>query len=229
MPACPASSQFTKRSALYRCIPFGNFDWLEHGFSTRSASPTGSIVTLKQVHSAAVRNATRLRDRAAEGDALISNERGTWVGVRTADCVPILLADPATHAVAAIHAGWRGTAAAIAQRTVEQLAAEFGSKPGNLHAAIGPAIRVCCYEVGEEVAARFRQLFPEGLQSTGNKGRTLLDLIDANRRILIRAGVFGEQIYDSGLCTCCCAEEFHSFRRDPNDTGRMVSFIGRSD
>jgi polyphenol oxidase len=228
MPACLAAPQFLKRGDWYRCLPFEEFNWLEHAFSTRNASLPTSITTLKQIHSANVLNVRGLQDRAAEGDALVSNELRNRIGVRTADCVPILLADPATHAVAAIHAGWRGTAASIARRTVNELAAQFGTKAGNVHAAIGPAIRVCCYEVGEEVALQFRPLFPEwDCWAVDDHWR--LDLIEANRRILEASGVPGDQIYDSGLCTHCCAAEFHSFRRDPADGGRMVSFIVRND
>lgn len=228
MSGCLVTPQFAKRDDLYRCLPFEKFNWLEHGFSTRNALLPASITTLKQIHSANVLNVRGLQDRVAEGDALVSNELSNRVGVRTADCVPILLADPATHAVAAIHAGWRGTAATIAQRTVDELAAHFGTKPGNVHAAIGPAIRVCCYEVGEEVALQFRHLFPEWEYRLVDEDRWRLDLIEANRRILAAAGVPADQIYDSGLCTCCGAAEFHSFRRDATDPGRMVSFIGRN-
>jgi polyphenol oxidase len=229
MPACLATPQFAKRGELYRCLSFEEFRWLEHGFSTRKMSLPASITTLRQIHSANVLNVRGLDDRAAEGDALVSNELRKRIGVRTADCVPILMADPATHAVAAIHAGWRGTAAAIARRTLDELAAEFGTKPDDVHAAIGPAIRVCCYEVGAEVALQFRHLFPEWQYWAVDEDRWRLDLIEANRRILAAAGVPSDQIHDCGLCTRCCAPEFHSFRRDPTDPGRMVSFIGRND
>src|SRR5690348_5954965 len=229
MPSCPAAPHFAKRGDFYCCLPFDEFGWLKHGFSTRDSRPPDDITTLKQVHSAEVRNASGLRDRAAQGDALISNARGTLVGVRTADCVPLLLADHKARAVAAIHAGWRGTAEGIARRAVQRLGEEFGVNPEDVHVAIGPAIRVCCYEVGEDVAARFVPLFPEWnhLEFQGN--RRMLDLVEANKRILAMAGVPERQIYDSGLCTFCGADEFYSYRRDPNDPGRMVSFVGRND
>jgi hypothetical protein len=228
MPSCHAAPQFARRGNVYRCIAFEEFEWLSHGFSTRDAQLPGGIITLKQVHSAHVRNAAGIADRAVEGDALISNEGGTLVGVRTADCVPILLADPETRAVAAVHAGWRGTAAALVRSTVEHLHKEFGSDPIHLRAAIGPSIRVCCYEVGPEVAENFRPVFPEWNIGNGRRGRTMLDLVEANTRILLEAGIPCEQIYDSGLCTFCCPAEFHSYRRDPCDTGRMVAFVGRT-
>jgi len=147
--------------------------------------------------------------------------------VRTADCVPILLADPTLRTVAAIHAGWRGTAAEIVRHAVEGLRTEFGTNVNHLHAAIGPSIRACCYEVGTEVAEQFRRIFPEWPVHV-EEARTMLDLVEANRRILVGSGVPQSQIYDSGLCTVCCPAEFHSFRRDPRDRGRMVAFIRRT-
>jgi YfiH family protein len=175
-----------------------------------------------------VRNAAGLADRSAEGDALISNEAGVTVGVRTADCVPILLVDQETRAIAAVHAGWRGTAAEIVLHAVEDLQTEFGANAAHLHAAIGPSIRACCYEVGRDVAEQFRPIFPEWESLHGEETCTMLDLVEANRRILVGSGVPDSQIYDCGLCTVCCPEEFHSYRRDPQDRGRMVAFISRT-
>jgi hypothetical protein len=126
-----------------------------------------------------------------------------------------LLVDERHRAVAAVHAGWRGTVTGIARRSVEGMREHFGSLPGDLHAAIGPGIGKCCYEVGPEVAAEF------GLQ-----GRARVDLTGANRRQLIDAGVTPERIYASNLCTMCRPEEFHSFRRDKEAAGRLYSFAG---
>ena len=150
-----------------------------------------------------------------EGDALLENTPGSVVAVKTADCLPILLVDERQRAVAAVHAGWRGTVAGIAQRAVEAMRAEFGALPGELHAAIGPGIGKCCYEVGPEVAAQF-----------GQQGRGHVDLAAANRRQLMDAGVTPERIYASNLCTMCRGEEFYSFRRDQEASGRMYSFAG---
>lgn len=213
---------------IYRCAPLEELQWLEHGFTTRhSTAPISAVTTLKQIHSATVFNAAGLNDRACEGDALVSNERGKRIGVRTADCVPILLADPVTRAVAAIHAGWRGTAARIVSRTIERMAREFGTWPENVRAAIGPSIGVCCYQVGPEVKAQFEGLFPEWNGSLATNDRVMLDLVEANQRIFVTAGIPAEQIYTSRLCTCCEKDEFFSYRRDPQDPGRMVSFIER--
>jgi YfiH family protein len=149
-----------------------------------------------------------------EGDALLENSGGAVVAVKTADCVPILLADERTRAVAAVHAGWRGTEAGIVSGAVRMMAERFGTRPGDVHAAIGPAIGACCYEVGAEVMERF-----------GGQGRGRLDLAEENRRQLLECGVTGNRIYASNLCTMCRTEEFFSFRRDA-DTGRMYSFAG---
>jgi hypothetical protein len=230
MAACVANASFRKGAdEIYRCEPFEQFGWLKHGFATKASRLPGlSITTLRQVHSAHVFDAEGLRDRQCEGDALVSNQPGKWIGVRTADCVPILLADHRTRAVAAIHAGWKGTAASIVRHAIDQMSTSFGTHAMDIHAAIGPAIRVCCYEVGREVAAAgFEELFPEGLRPHSQDGHVMLDLVEANRRILTASGVPAAQIYDSGLCTFCCRDEFHSYRRDPSDRGRMVSFVSR--
>jgi YfiH family protein len=185
----------------------------EHGFGTRHYGITqDAMASLKQIHS----NITFIADRAAgcvgEGDALLSNEPGVTVSVRTADCLPILLADLQTGAVAAVHAGWRGTAAGIVGLTVQRLIAELGVRPEHLVAAIGPGIGKCCYEVGIEVA---RQL--------GEAEAGKVDLAENNRRQLLAAGV--REIDVVSPCTFCDAESFFSYRREAEQAGRMISFI----
>jgi purine-nucleoside/S-methyl-5'-thioadenosine phosphorylase / adenosine deaminase len=139
------------------------------------------------------------------------------VGVRTADCVPILIADERTHAVAAIHAGWRGAAEGIAGAAVQELIARYGSRPEDLHAAVGPAIGGCCYEVGPEVAIRF------GIETDS---AVKIDLAAINERQLAAVGV--EDVWLAGECTFCEGERYFSFRREREAAGRMVSFIGAS-
>jgi hypothetical protein len=217
-------------SGIFRCIPFEAFDWLEHGFSTRHASEflaSHPAITLRQVHSAQVWNAHGLADRCREGDALISSEPAERIGVRTADCVPILMMDPNTRSIAAVHAGWRGTVAKIALRSVEGLQTGFRVNPANLRVAIGPCIRKCCYEVGSDVACQFQEFFPEWAEHGQTLSRKRIDLAEANRRILLATGVSAAHIYDSGLCTFCQATDFFSYRREPEDPGRMISFIAR--
>ncbi len=210
---------------IYRCAQFQHFVWQSHGFGTRMASPPVDI-TLRQIHSDQVRNAHPLADRQCEGDALITDDIGRHIGVRTADCVPILLLDSGRRAVAAVHAGWRGTASGIVVRAIEKMQLDFGSQPKDIRAAFGPCIRECCYEVGPEVASRFSALFPERASVVGKQH---LNLPEANRRHLIAAGVPPSRIFDSTLCTVCLAAHFFSYRREPHNPGRMVSAIARLD
>lgn len=191
--------------------------WLEHGFGTRhdgAWTPDASTARLKQTHSADVVSAG-VAGHCGEGDALLSAEAGLWLEIRTADCVPILFADPARRVVAAVHAGWRGTAARIVVETIERLVSE-GSRRGDLLAAIGPAIGACCFEVGEDVAAHFPG------ERIDRAPRPHVDLIAANRRQLVDAGV--AHIDSLSACTHCDESMFYSFRRDKGD-GRMVSAI----
>jgi hypothetical protein len=196
-----------------------SLSWLEHGFGTRDFAPDPeTLASLRQVHSAAVLVAESAGCQG-EGDALVTNHAGVAVAVRTADCLPILLADPAHHVVAAVHAGWRGTAAGIVGKTLERMRVEFGTEPGQVIAAIGPGIGVCCYEVGPEVAREF------GRGEFEIDRRVHVDLAGENRRRLIAAGVAPESIDDLRLCTRCRADLFHSWRRDGAEAGRMVSFL----
>ncbi len=216
---------FIEKEGIYECLPWGKFVWQKHGFGSRLANPSAELLTLKQIHSNRVWVADGLPDRSAEGDALIASQPGRLIGVRTADCVPLLLLDSRSRAVAAIHAGWRGTAACIAALTVQKLAAEFGSHPADLSAAIGPSIRACCYEVSGDVAAQFNR-WPESVQAAG-PGKPHVDLPAANCAQLIEAGLERERIFDSGLCTACQLDRFFSYRREPASPGRMLSSIAR--
>ncbi len=227
LPRVAARAPGLLHQGTIQCEAFLWFDWLDHAFTTRHShgwAEAHSPVTLRQIHSDSVFNAAGLSNRQCEGDALVSNEIGKRIGIRTADCVPLLVADPQTRAVAAIHAGWRGTVSAIAQKAVDRLALEFGANPAGLHVAIGPAIRGCCYEVGPEVVRQLAPLFPEW---NDRESRRKVDLVEANRRILIAAGVPDRQIHDCGHCTYCEHDRFFSYRRDPDDPGRMVASIVR--
>ncbi|MGA2270180.1 MAG: peptidoglycan editing factor PgeF [Bryobacteraceae bacterium] len=203
---------------IYRVSELDGLAWLVHGFGTRLArvpSLFGHLATLRQIHSATCVPAAGRCGVLGTGDALLENTPGSVVAVKTADCLPILLIDERHRAVAAVHAGRRGTVARIAQRAVEAMRERFGALPAELHAAIGPGIGKCCYEVGAEVAGQF-----------GQQGRAHVDLAEANRRQLVDAGVTPERIYASNLCTMCRPEEFHSFRRDQEAAGRLYSFAG---
>lgn len=185
---------------------------LRHGFGERSSAYPEGIKVAKQIHSDIVQDASL---PLGEGDALISDQPGANVGVKTADCVPILLVDPSTHLVAAIHAGWRGSSLCIAAATVHALVAGWKIDLTNLRAAIGPSIGVCCYEVGPEVARRFGIVVSQSVH---------LDLRGINEMQLRAAGV--SNIWVSGECTFCAADRLYSFRREREQAGRMISFVG---
>jgi len=210
----------------YRAIPLEGFQWLEHGFGTHDSHPRPGhweVASLRQVHSDRVVVVDGAAGRLGPGDALITDRPGCLLQVHTADCLPILLVDERRRAVAAIHAGWRGTAAGIAAGAVQRLCAELACHQRDLHAAIGPGIGACCYEVGSEVARQFQGFFP-GLATAGR--RVKLDLLEANCLDLTGAGLQPDRIYRAGLCTCCRPGEFHSWRRDGPGAGRVLSVVG---
>jgi YfiH family protein len=203
---------------IYRVTELDALPWLIHGFGTRQSDIPArfpNLATVKQVHSASFIAAEGRSGVLAQADALLENRPGSVVAVKTADCMPILLADERQQAVAAVHAGWRGTAARIVAAAIDAMRRGFGTRPEDLHAAIGPGIGACCYEVGPEVMEQF-----------GGQGRGHLDLEAVNRRQLQESGVTPSRIYASHLCTMCRADEFHSFRRDREAAGRLYSFVG---
>lgn len=165
-------------------------------------------------------------------DALVTNVPRVLVGVKTADCVPVLLGDTRTGACAAVHAGWRGTLAGIVGRALERLSAEYGTRPADVRAAIGPAARGCCYEVGREVVDAFHEKFPgagEWFTET-REGHALVDLQRANLEQLVAAGVPRGRVHTLPLCTMCRTDLFFSYRREKKlhgRTGRLLSVIGR--
>lgn len=187
--------------------------WLRHGFGFRDSVYPDGIVTARQIHSDIVAEAD---DGIDEADALVTAQPGTIVGIRTADCVPVLIADNNTHAVAAVHAGWRGSAVGIVRKAVEALLTRYGAKAENLHAAVGPAIGPCCYEVSADVARQF-----------GDERATHLNLWQVNERQLREAGV--RDIWVAEECTRCDPARYFSYRREKEQAGRMVSFIGARD
>jgi YfiH family protein len=189
-------------------------------------APGWPIMKLKQVHSGVVADMddSSAATDAVEGDASVTAIKGVMLGVQTADCVPILIVDACGRAVAAIHAGWRGTASRIAESTVARLRAKFSIDPKDLIASIGPHIGVCCYEVGNDVvdAIAYPALFEYKPEWT----RPHLNLAEANRRQLVNSGLVDRQVEISSLCTRCREDLFHSYRRDGKKTGHMLSVIG---
>jgi len=184
------------------------------------------IIKLKQIHSGTVVDIvnTAAAVDAIPGDAAMTALRGVILGVQTADCVPILVADKKGRAVAAIHAGWRGTAARIAQATIRNLVEKFHLEPNSLYAAIGPHIGVCCYEVGEDVTAAISDT--TAIETRAEWAKPHLNLAAANLKQLLEAGLPENQIETSSLCTKCREDLFHSFRRDGKKMGHLLSIIG---
>ena len=165
---------------------------------------------------------------AGEADAMAAGAVGIVLAVLTADCVPILFSARGRKVVAVAHAGWRGTLAGIAAKTVRHLKERYGADPAELEAALGPAIGPCCYEIGADVARPLAQKWG-GLAAASleaRNGKEFLDLRELNRGILEDAGVPPAQISLVGPCTACATEDFFSYRRERKETGRQLSFIG---
>lgn len=228
-------------------------EWLRHSFGTRLADGDLGLpaVTLRQIHSDVVQVVDKPA-RGLPGDALVTAVPGLALVVRTADCLPVLLADPEHRAVAAVHAGWRGTLKRVAQKAVGVMRREFGSDPGQFLAALGPAIHACHYEVGEEVIEQYRSQFPYAEElfryyDRGNPADTLLprqvlverqaflraletarahlDLEEAVLRQLLEAGVPGGRIARDAPCTACRTDLLHSYRIQGRQAGRLLSRI----
>lgn len=175
----------------------------------------------KQVHGAAVLDApTRARCAEAEADAIVVREPGDTAGVRVADCAPILLADPRSGAVAAVHAGWRGVVAGVLRAAVERLAP---ARPAELVAALGPCIGACCFEVGDEVAEQLVAASSPAARITREHGRPHASLEQAIRAQLRSLGV--AELDAVGGCTFCDPARWHSYRRDGAASGRAMAVI----
>ncbi|MDP9340412.1 MAG: peptidoglycan editing factor PgeF [Acidobacteriota bacterium] len=218
-------------------------------FQSAMAADAFTLLTLKQFHSDVVCDFNVAPGEACGGDASITNVPNLLLGVQTADCVPILLADPKNRAVAAVHAGWRGTLHRIVEKTIGRMTMQYGTRADDLLAAIGPAIGGCCYEVGTEVAAAFQSQFaqaPEWFDElrTGDEPNPLqwlnqfppghqppqknvrLDLRKANRAQLMGAGASEKNIFVSELCTACRPDLLFSYRKQGSESGRMMAAIG---
>ncbi len=208
-----------------------------------------TLAPLKQIHSDAIHLFSAAPAHPCKGDASTTNHPGLLLGVQTADCVPILLVDPKKRAVAAIHAGWKGTLARIAEKAVGRMRLELGSKPADLLAAIGPSIGACCYEVGADFVTKFSAQFADAGDyfdepRSGDEPNPLqwlnmappghqppprnvhLDLPKANRAQLLAAELRVQNIFSSGLCTACHTDFFFSHRKEAGLTGRLMSVIG---
>lgn len=188
-----------------------------------------------QIHSADVR-VVRDLDDAKDGnykmDALVSDAQGVLLGVKTADCVPILIGDVRTKAFAAVHAGWRGTVQSIVLNAIEKMRKFYDTNPKDLICAIGPAASGKNYEIGQDVIDAFRANFPnsEHLFTPTRENHALIDLHLANKEQLIDEGVLPENIYVAPLCTIERTDLFFSYRKEKKlygKTGRLISVIGK--
>ena len=197
-------------------------NWLSHSFGTAEAAPADGFLVLHQVHGTQLVDASEWHAHLS-ADALATDTPATRIAVKTADCVPILLADPVRKVVAAVHAGWRGTAAGIAARSVAAIGKRYGCRPADLLAAFGPSIGSCCFEVDPDAGQHFRAIFPDR-NDLGR--RTTVDLSEANRRLLVQSGLDPSRIAHDAPCTCCGGAEFHSWRRDRAPGKRMFAVIG---
>ena len=163
-----------------------------------------------------------------QADGLLTEQKGIYLGVLTADCVPLLLFDSRRSVVGAVHAGWRGTAKGIAPKAVREMHKAFGSKVEDLLVATGPAIGPCCYVVGEEVAQSFLEIDPATrrfLDPAGSR-RWKMNLTGINKHQLIKAGIKEKNVFQSSLCTCCRKDLFFSVRAEGEPTGRQIGLIG---
>ena len=195
-------------------------------FLAAAGVPGWPILKLKQTHSNIVHNMTDTwsSNEPLEGDAAVTAVRGAVLSIQTADCVPILIADRHARVVAAIHAGWRGTAARIAQHTVELLTKTYSVSASELTAVIGPHNAVCCYEVGEDVVQAVQD--PDSFVRRPEWEKPHFNQASANQRQLMDAGIPETQIVTSNLCTQCRADLFFSYRREGKHAGRLLSIIG---
>ncbi|MGH9495103.1 MAG: peptidoglycan editing factor PgeF [Candidatus Sulfotelmatobacter sp.] len=211
-----------------------------------------ALVTIRQIHSDGIRCIDAMPAEPLTGDGLITATPGLLLAIQTADCLPVILMDAKRRAVGVFHAGWRGTVQRIVEKGVGEMVRRFGSRPRDLKAAIGPGIGGCCYEVGEEVRTKFEsqfgyasELFREVKESDPVREkypllfltarapghselptRIFLDLVEANRRQLLAAGVPKKNIEASPLCTNCHPELLFSYRREKGKTGRMMAVAG---
>jgi YfiH family protein len=228
-----------------RTVFLGKFGFMKNGQSW-------PLVTLRQIHSDLIHRVNKTPQEQVAGDGLLTQTAGMLLGIQTADCLPIILVDVKKKAVGIFHAGWRGTVKRIVEKGIGEMGRYFGTLPGDVKAAIGPGIHGCCYEVGTEVRDQFAsqfayaaELFRESKDSDPIRRKypllflsarppghsdlpkkVFLDLIEANRRQMIDAGVPAKNITASPLCTSCRTDLLFSHRKEKGVTGRMMAVAG---
>ncbi|MEA2568891.1 MAG: purine-nucleoside/S-methyl-5-thioadenosine phosphorylase / adenosine deaminase [Acidobacteriota bacterium] len=190
-----------------------------------------TLTTCSQVHGFAARRGTpgaawRECDTC---DALWSTERKTALGIKIADCLPVTLIDPSHRVIANIHSGWRGAVQKITALTVDSLWNETRFDATTSYAYLGPSIRVCCFEVGEEVVEQFQLAFPDADRYVDRTrgAKPHLDLPALTASLLGARGIADDRLIDTGLCTRCDGSIFHSFRRDPKRGGRNLAIVAQ--
>jgi YfiH family protein len=210
------------------------------------------LATLRQIHSDIIHAITNLPDEPPSGDGLLTNTPGLLLAIQTADCLPVIVVDRKRRAIGVFHAGWRGTAKRIVEKGIGEMHRHFSSRPEDLEAAIGPGVHNCCYTVGEEVREKFesqfayaaalfrevkesdpvREKYPMLFLTARAPGHSnlpvkiFLDLVEANRRQLLDAGVPKKNIDASPLCTSCNVDLLFSYRAEKGVTGRLMGVAG---
>lgn len=211
-----------------------------------------SLVTLRQIHSDLIHCVTGIPKPGLAGDGVITQTPGILLAILTADCLPVILVDAKRRAVGVFHAGWRGTVKRIVEKGVGEMFRRFGTRPGDLRAAIGPGVHGCCYNVGPELRTQFESQFEYGsklfreveesdpvrekypmlfltARAPGHSvlpKKIFLDLVEANRRQLLATGVAAKHITASPLCTACRTDMLFSYRAEKGVTGRMMAAVG---
>ena len=210
------------------------------------------LITARQIHSDVILRVDSVPKETPTGDGLMTATPGLLLGIQTADCLPVILVDAKRRAVGVFHAGWRGTVKRIVEKGVGEMYRQFGSRPRDLKAAIGPGIQGCCYEVGDEVRVKFESQFGYGAKlfrevkesdpvrekypllfltarAPGHSElpkKIFLDLVEANRQQLLAAGVPAKNIETSPFCTNCRPDLFFSYRAEKGKTGRLMAVAG---
>ena len=213
---------------------------------------TWPLVTARQVHSDLIHCVSGVAEAGLTGDGMITRTPGILLGILTADCLPVILVDTKSRAVGVFHAGWRGTVKRIVEKGVGEMRRYFGTRARDVRAAIGPGVHGCCYDVGSEVRSRFESQFEYGsklfreveesdpvrekypllfltARAPGHSElpkKIFLDLVEANRRQLMAAGVAAKNISASPLCTSCRTDLLFSYRKEKGMTGRMLAVAG---
>jgi YfiH family protein len=241
---------FTRRDS-HSAVERNRAEFLKK-LGARSGQTTWPLTTLRQIHSDLIHCVSEPPEHQLVGDGLLTDLPRLLLAIQTADCLPVILVDPRRRAAGIFHAGWRGTAKRIVEKGVGEMRRCFGSNARDLKAAIGPGIHKCCYEVGPEVRAQFEsqfdyagRLFSEVNESDAIREKypllfltarapghselpkkIFLDLVEANRRQLVAAGVPARNIDASPLCTACRTDLLFSYRAENGTTGRLMGVVG---